>query len=156
MSSNASWEVPYDVSWKVTSFYIRVENQLAKAEYRLGQAARLPGLPGAAKILMGTIQAVVAFTVAFFSAIPAMGSKNARFIFLRSIAHIGHGFVNIGAGVAESIPGIGYISARMRERPRPESTFPMGHFLRYKYQRVFKTTNELSPVMPVFNNGKIT
>lgn len=138
----------HGVSSKTINFYTRIENRLAQAEYRLGKAAKMPLLPGIIKVLMGTIQAVVAFTVAFFSAIPAMCNADARFIFLRSIAHIGHGFGNIAAGVTEAIPAIGYIVAVGRdykENEDKEDYTPKANFIRYKYQTLFTPQSITTP-----------
>lgn len=127
----------------VTNFYIKIETQLAVIEYRLGEAARLPVVPGVAKVLVGTIQAIIALSVALFCSMPAICSKNARFIFFRSIAHIGHGFGNIAAGLIEAVPIAGYISAVLRDRKNKDN-HPRENFIRYKHQNVCLEINDQS------------
>ncbi len=108
---------------------MRVDNQMQwdrfcnDIENRLSQVARVPvvgTLAGAAKVSFGTVQLITAVASAIFS----FAWKDNFISFDRSVSHIKHGLGNIAAGVAESIPFLGFFIYRDRQKKEAPQVLP--------------------------------
>jgi hypothetical protein len=76
-------------------------------------------MAGCTKICLGSIQIVIALSISLFGGLPMVATGD-KTLLKYSWSHTKHGLGNVGAGIAEGIPGLG-ASIAFREKRMPYS-----------------------------------
>jgi len=92
----------------ITNFILNVDHFFDRAERKLSEdlawCPLLGSFPGAARLVMGSLQAITAFVLSIIFLVPAIFSENARELLKFTASHIVHGLGNMLGGAIETIP----------------------------------------------------
>lgn len=103
---------------------------------------------GVGKMLLGTLQCIMALAAATLSALPALISQSCRPFFHRSTTHLGNGAANILSGLFEAMPFIGPLFFAIRSSKADEVSKAAGDKNARHFSWVTYSPHPEDPIYP--------